>query len=349
MSEASSSASPTTISPSAVPSFAVKSSKTSRWTYRREPAVQDWPWRANRIAAITCCTVASSLESGKTIAGALPPSSSDTGQDALGRRPHRDPAHLGRARERDLRDPRVLHQRAAALLAVAGEDVQHAVGQVLGGDLGHPQHAQRRVLGRLEHERVAGAQRHRDLQRGQHHGSVPGDDRGDDPERLAARVAEHVLAQRQRLALLLARDAAVVAEDVGRHRGLATGLGPDRVAGLGRDRLRELLADRGQILGDLQQRDAAVPRRLPAPLRKRLGRGLHRTVHVLGRPARDGAERLAPGRVLDLDPVSTGRVDPLAADQHLVGQFQCDGHVLTSAIGARRSSAARSYSSAMLV
>ena len=75
---------------------------------------------------------------------------------------------------------------------------------------------------------------------------------------------------------------------------------------------------------------SATPRSrdgLPAPLRERLGRGLHRTVDVLGRPARHAAERLAPGRVLDLDPVSAGRVDPLAADQHLVGQFQCDGHV----------------------
>ena len=42
--------------------------------------MHDWPWRANRIAAITWVTVASSLASGYTIAGALPPSSSDTGR-----------------------------------------------------------------------------------------------------------------------------------------------------------------------------------------------------------------------------------------------------------------------------
>ena len=75
-----------------VPSLAVKSSKTSRCTYRREPAVQDWPWRANRIAAITCCTVASSLESGIDDRRRLAAQLERHREDPLGRRAHRDPA-----------------------------------------------------------------------------------------------------------------------------------------------------------------------------------------------------------------------------------------------------------------
>ena len=48
-------------------------------------------------------------------------------------------------------------ERAAAFRAVAGQHVEHARRQELLADLGHQQHAQRRVLGRLQHHRVAGA------------------------------------------------------------------------------------------------------------------------------------------------------------------------------------------------
>ena len=68
----------------------------------------------------------------------------------------------------------MVEQRSAALLAVAGQHVEHTVGQVLSADLGEPQHAQRCVLGRLEHERVAGAERHGDLQGRKEDGRVPG-------------------------------------------------------------------------------------------------------------------------------------------------------------------------------
>ena len=87
--------------------------------------------------------------------------------------------------------PGVVEQRAAALLAVARDHVQDAVGQVARADLGHAQHAERCVLGGLEHERVAGAQRHRDLQRREQHRRVPRHDRRHDAQRLAHAVAEH--------------------------------------------------------------------------------------------------------------------------------------------------------------
>jgi hypothetical protein len=50
-----------------------------RCTNSRDPAVQDWPWRKNRMPAITPSATQPSSASGKMICGFFPPSSSDTG------------------------------------------------------------------------------------------------------------------------------------------------------------------------------------------------------------------------------------------------------------------------------
>ena len=168
--------------------------------------------------------------------------------------------------------PGWLTSGAAAFLAVAGQHVEHAGRQELLADLGHQQHAQRRVLGRLHHHGVAGAQRGRDLERGQHHRRVPRDDGADDAQRLAAGVGQHVLAERQGLALELARQPAEIAEDVGRHAGLAARLGAQRIAGLERDGARQLLAAGLEGLGDPEQRLAALARHDLAPVGIGLGR-----------------------------------------------------------------------------
>ena len=184
----------------------------------------------------------------------------------------------------------------AALLAVAGQHVEHAGRQVLLADLGHPQHAQRRVLGRLQHQRVAGAERGRDLERGEHHRRIPRDDGADHADRLAARVAQHVLAERDGLALQLAGEAAEIAEDVGRHAGLGARLGAHRVAGLQRDGARQLLAAGLERIGDLEQRLAAFARHDLAPVGKGLGGGRDGAVDVGGIAARDLGDRRALGR-----------------------------------------------------
>ena len=79
MSVVSSSGSPIFKAASFSLSFARKDSTIERWRNSRDPAVHDWPWRVIRIPAITPSTVLSSSASGKTRAGLLPPSSSDTG------------------------------------------------------------------------------------------------------------------------------------------------------------------------------------------------------------------------------------------------------------------------------
>ena len=81
----------------------------------------------------------------------------------------------------------------AGLLAVAGHDVEHAVGDAgLGRELGQRQRAQRRLLRGLEHHRVAGGQRRRELPRGDDQRVVPRHDRADDAQRLASDQGERV-------------------------------------------------------------------------------------------------------------------------------------------------------------
>jgi hypothetical protein len=77
----------------------------------------------------------------------------------------------------------MLRQRGAALLAETSQDIEHARRQELLTHLGHQQHAERCVLRRLQHQRIPGTQRGRDLQRTEQHRRVPRNDRTHDPER----------------------------------------------------------------------------------------------------------------------------------------------------------------------
>ena len=116
---------------------------------------------------------------------------------------------------------RVADDARADRLAVAGDHVQDARREDLRGELRQAQRRQRRLLGRLEHDDVAGRERRRDLPDGHHQRVVPGRDLADDPDRLAAdhrRVAAHVLAGRA--ALEHARRAGEEAEVVGGDRHL---------------------------------------------------------------------------------------------------------------------------------
>ena len=151
--------------------------------------------------------------------GDLPPSSSVT---RLSARPALAPISRPtdrRAGEGDLVDVVVVDQRRAGL-AVAGDHVQHALGQArLERQLAEAQRRERRLLGRLEHDRAAGRQRRRDLPRRHQQREVPGDDLPAHADRLLARVAVHVrLGDRQRLAGDLGRPAGEVAQVLGGER-----------------------------------------------------------------------------------------------------------------------------------
>ena len=179
-------------------------------------------------------------------------------------------AGLDRAGERDHVDVLVLDQRRAGVVA-AGDDVEHALGQELRGDLGEPERAQRRRRGRLEDDRVAGRQRGADLPDGHHHRVVPRRDLADDADRLAADhrgVALEVLAGR--LALHAARGAGEEAQVVDHRRDLVALEGLDRLAGVGGLELGDLVGVLLERVGQLEDRQRALGRAcvVPQPLSK---------------------------------------------------------------------------------
>ena len=94
----------------------------------------------------------------------LPPSSSVTRLIDCGRERADPPADLGRAGEGDLGHVRVPDEPLADDAARADDDVQHALGQPrLDRDPLELERGQRRQLRRLQHDRVAGGERGRDL------------------------------------------------------------------------------------------------------------------------------------------------------------------------------------------
>jgi hypothetical protein len=80
-------------------------------------------------------------------------------------------ADLRRAGERDEVNLHVPSDRLAGGLAEAGHDLEHARRHArLGGQLCEPQCGERRLLGRLQHDAVAGGERLRaDVDRGRAH------------------------------------------------------------------------------------------------------------------------------------------------------------------------------------
>ena len=127
--------------------------------------------------------------------------------------------------------------------AGAGDDVDDA-GRQLGllADLGEQQRGERRGLGRLEHDGVAGRERRRDLP-GQHHQrEVPRDDLAGDAERLRVR-AETGVAE-------LVGPARVVEEPLRDERDVDVARLLDRLAVVERLQHRELAAALGDDAGD---------------------------------------------------------------------------------------------------
>ena len=118
---------------------------------------------------------------------------------------------LDRAGEGDAAHQRMADQRRARLLAIAGDDIEHARREAgLRRELGEAQRGQRRLLGRLEHRRAAGGQRRR--QRAGRHAEriVPGHDMGGDAERLQQREVDEVGPERDGRALHLVGGAGIV-------------------------------------------------------------------------------------------------------------------------------------------
>src|SRR5439155_1522100 len=165
---------------------------------------------------------------------------------------------FGVSSEGDLADQGVLRKRRPDLLAGAGDHVQYAVRQVRLADACQLQYGERGVCRRLQHDGVSGAERGRHLPRRDQDRHVPGDDRRDDAVRLASRIREHLLSERNGLALQLAAEAAEVAEDVSDELRLRTRLRTDGVPGLHGERARKVLDGRVNVVRDPEEQTAAV-------------------------------------------------------------------------------------------
>ena len=132
---------------------------------------------------------------------------------------------------------RVAHERVAGGLALAGDHVEHAGREDVGGQLGQPQRGQRGELARLEDEGVAGGERGPELP-GRHVERVV-------PRRDADAHAERVAAQHRGVVL------EVLAGGLGLHGAGRPGEEPEVVDGEveleldDRHRLADVVASRG--------------------------------------------------------------------------------------------------------
>ena len=208
-----------------------------------------------------------------------------------------DLPRLDVAGQRDEANVRVRDEPLAGRDTVARDDVQHARGQHVGGELGEAKQRERRLLGRLQHLRVPGGERRSELPDGHHQRVVPRRDPGDDPERLAAdhrRVAAHVLARA--LALEQARRAREEAQVVDAHRDLVARVG-ERLADVRRLDPGELLGVLLQHPREREQRLGALARRRVEPLRQRRLRGGDCGVDLLDAAVRHRPDDLLGRRV----------------------------------------------------
>ena len=204
----------------------------------------------------------------------------------------------------------------AAGVAVAADDVEDARRQELRGDLGHQERRDRRGVGRLEDDGVAGGQRRRDLPGRHHHRVVPGGDLRADADGLAADhrgVVGEVLA---RGASLQQPGAAREEPELIDHRADLLVPGElERFAGVAALGLDELLGPGLDGVGDAQQGQASLLRRDVAPrLEGGRGRG-HRGVDVGGSGQRRLGVHLPRTGVDDVGRTAVLCVDALAVDE----------------------------------
>ena len=243
-------------------------------------------------------------------------------QVARARRLHDEVADLGRAGKRDLVDVGVRRDRGTGGLTQAGHDVDHAGWNAdFGDELPETQRRERRLLGRLQHHRVAARERDAELPRRHQQREVPRDDLADDADGLAAGVAEHPLAgdrHRDRLALDLRRPPGVVAELVDHERDVGDARDRDRLAVVERLELRELLAVRLDEVGELPEHPAALRRRRarPGSALERLPRGADGAIDVLLVAGGNLRERLFRRGIVGRECLAGRRFHPLAVDQH---------------------------------
>src|SRR6185369_10030211 len=149
---------------------------------------------------------------------------------------------FGRAGERDLVHVAVLGDGRTGGRSEAGDDVDDA-GRHVGFEqqLGKTKRRKGRLLRGLEHAGVAACKSRRKFPRSHQQRKIPRDDLSADAVRLAQRVREKRIADRNRLAEDLVGPAAVVREDFGSLRDVDVSRLGDRLSVVERLELRELV------------------------------------------------------------------------------------------------------------
>ncbi len=212
----------------------------------------------------------------------------------------------------------LVRYQAAAGVAVAAHHVEHARRHELADQLRHQQRGVGRGVGRLQHHRVACRQRRRPLPDRHHHRVVPRRHGGADPDRLAPderREAGHVLARRP--ALEHSRGASKEPDLIHHRRDFLRGGQRERLAGVLRLGLDELIGPGLQRVRDAQQCQAALGRGRVTPAREGFSRRGKGGVHFGLAGDRRGREDLARARVDQIGPSVIAQVRPLAADEVL--------------------------------
>lgn len=219
------------------------------------------------------------------------------------------------AGQRHHADFRVTDQVAANAFTTATNDVDHAARQDLRQCGRQGQNRQRRVLGRFEHQRIAGGEGGGDFPRGHHDRVIPRRDGRNHPNRIAAHhagVTRQVFATE--LAGLAAHGTGEEAEYVDRRAQVVlTGQvqGFAAVQGFEAGEQVGLFFDG---VGNVQQQVRALLRRGPRPTGERTMGREDRGFDLLGAGFGDVRQHLAGGRIEDRFDKTLTR-DQFAIDQ----------------------------------
>ena len=226
----------------------------------------------------------------------------------------------GRAGEVEPAHERVLDQLVADRPGLAGrvrDDVEHPRGQPrLGEDLAPEQSTDdRRVLGRLQHDRVAERERRRDRARGEDERGIPGRDRADDPDRAAQAHRERARVGGEHLAERRIGERCRLPEEPRHEHVRLEHPEAERAARLAREERDDLVLSRLEDVGGPEEDALAHGRGRGRPLGEGGVRSLDGTGGVLAAAGCDVGDDLAGEGVERLERAAVGGVDPLAADE----------------------------------
>jgi hypothetical protein len=194
----------------------------------------------------------------------------------------------------------VADQMAADAFAATADDVDHPTRQDFGQRRRQSQNRQRRVLGRLEHQRVAGSERRGDLPCGHHDRVVPRRNRRDHANRIAAHhagVTRQVFAAE--LTGLATHGSGEETEHIDRRGQIVLTRQVQRLAAVQRFETGEVIGVFFDGGGDVEQQIRTLLRRGARPAVKGAVGGEDRGFDLLGAGLGDVREDFTGSRVDD--------------------------------------------------